>query len=111
MGIALSTILLMQIGNLVGRRYSRKSGLDKGLFTNKLILLGIIIQVVFSWATLYFPPLREVLHTGPVEPALYFMAWFGIVLIFGADYIRKLIVRYYRRTSLQKANSQVQASQ
>jgi len=111
MGIALSTILLMQIGNLVGRRYSRKSGLDKGLFSNKLILLGIIIQVVFSWATLYFPPLRKVLHTGPVEPALYFMAWFGIVLIFGADYIRKLIVGYYLRTRLQTANSQVQAGQ
>jgi sodium/potassium-transporting ATPase subunit alpha len=54
-----------------------------------LILLGIIIQIVFSWATLYFPPLQTVLNTGPVPINVYLMAWFGIVLIFGADYLRK----------------------
>lgn len=32
MGIALSTILLMQIGNLLGRRFARRSGLDGGIF-------------------------------------------------------------------------------
>jgi len=89
-GIALATILLMQIGNLIGRRFRKRSGLDKGLLTNKLLLLGIIIQIVFSWATLYFPPVQEVMHTGPVSPATYALAWLGIFLIFGADYLRKL---------------------
>ncbi|MBU0679959.1 MAG: cation-transporting P-type ATPase [Proteobacteria bacterium] len=89
MGIALATILLMQIGNLLGRRFSRRSGLDRGIFTNHLLLFGIAIQVVFSWATLYFPPLQKVLNTGPVPLAVYFLAWFGIILIFGADYLRK----------------------
>lgn len=74
MGITLSTILLMQIGNLIGRRYTWKSGLDRGIFTNRLILLGIIIQIVFSWATLYFPPLQTVLNTGPVPVNVYLMA-------------------------------------
>ena len=92
MGIALSTILLMQIGNLVGRRFSRRSGLDKGIFRNRLLLLGIMIQVVFSWATLYFPPMQKVLHTGPVPLSIYGLAWFGIVLIFGVDYLRKRIM-------------------
>lgn len=101
MGIALSTILLMQIGNLIGRRYARKSGLDKGLFTNRLILLGIIVQVVFSWATLYFPPLQKVLNTGPVAYHVYMMAWFGIVLIFGFDYLRKRIFFYQAKSQKQ----------
>lgn len=92
MGIALSTILLMQIGNLLGRRFSRRSGLDSGVFSNRLLVLGIIIQVVFSWATLYFPPLQRVLSTGPVPIPIYFLAWFGIVLIFGADYLRKRLM-------------------
>lgn len=92
MGIALATILLMQIGNLLGRRFSRKSGLDRGIFRNRLLLLGIVIQVVFSWATLYFAPIRKILHTGPVPLSLYGLAWFGIVLIFGADYLRKRIM-------------------
>jgi len=102
-GITLSTILLMQIGNLVGRRYKKRSGLDKGLFTNRLILLGIVIQVVFSWATLYFPPLQKVLNTGPVPVPVYLMAWFGVLLIFGSDYIRKKIMILHRG-EVQKAS-------
>jgi sodium/potassium-transporting ATPase subunit alpha len=90
-GITLATILLMQIGNLIGRRYSHLSGLDRGLLTNKLILLGIFIQILFSWATLYFPPVRKVLNTGPVAPGIYGLAWLGIVFIFGIDYLRKRI--------------------
>ena len=93
MGITLSTILLMQIGNLVGRRSQTGSGFDRGLITNRLILLGIIIQAVFSWATLYFKPLQNILNTGPVPPGIYCMAWLGIILIFGADYLRKRLVR------------------
>ena len=53
------------------------------------MLLGIIIQVVFSWATLYFPPMQKVLNTGPVPLSTYFLAWLGIILIFGSDYLRK----------------------
>jgi len=88
-GIALATILLMQIGNLVGRRFSRHSGLDAGIFKNRLMLAGIMIQVVFSWALLYTKPLQVVLGTGPVAWYVYLAAWLGIPLIFGADYLRK----------------------
>ncbi|SHJ94544.1 sodium/potassium-transporting ATPase subunit alpha [Malonomonas rubra DSM 5091] len=90
-GIALATILLMQIGNLVGRRYRVHSGLDRGLLTNRLLLLGILIQVVFSWGLLYFPPLQKILGTAPVAWPVYLLAWCGIPLIFGADYLRKRI--------------------
>jgi sodium/potassium-transporting ATPase subunit alpha len=95
-GITLATILLMQIGNLIGRRFTRKSGLDLGLFTNKLILLGISVQIVFSWATLYFPPVQKVLHTGPVSSGVYALAWLGIPLIFGIDYLRKCFLKERR---------------
>ncbi|MGB5156141.1 MAG: cation transporting ATPase C-terminal domain-containing protein [Desulfobacterales bacterium] len=78
------------------RRYKKYSGLDKGIFANKLILLGIIIQIVFSWATLYFPPMQKILNTGPVVLKVYLMAWLGIVIIFGADYIRKKIIYGFR---------------
>jgi sodium/potassium-transporting ATPase subunit alpha len=93
-GIALATILLMQIGNLIGRRYARKSGIDKGILRNHLMLAGILIQVIFSWALLYLPPVQQVLGTGPVSPPIYLIAWLGIPLIFGADFLRKkLMVR------------------
>jgi sodium/potassium-transporting ATPase subunit alpha len=91
-GIALATILLMQIGNLLGRRFRLRSGLDPGIFKNRLLILGIIIQIVFSWALLYFPPVQKVLATGPVAPGIYLLAWLGIPLIFGLDYLRKRAV-------------------
>ena len=96
-GIALSTILLMQIGNLLGRRFPNRSGLDLGVLRNKLMVLGIVIQIVFSWAVLYFPPMQKILRTGPVTKEIYFLAWFGILLIFGMDYLRKKItVRIFK---------------
>jgi len=88
-GIALATILLMQIGNLLGRRFRLRSGLDMGIFKNRLLLLGILIQIVFSWALLYVAPVQKVLATGPVAPEIYLLAWLGIPLIFGFDYLRK----------------------
>jgi len=92
-GITLSTILLMQIGNLVGRRFEHRSGLDLGLFSNRLIFAGILIQIVLSWAILYWPPLARALNTGPVAPTVYAMAWLGIVLLFAIDYLRKRLIR------------------
>jgi len=88
-GIALASIFLMQIGNLIGRRSLRHSGLDRGIFANRLLATGIIIQIVFAWATLYFPPLQRALNTGPVPPTIFALACLGIVWIFGLDYLRK----------------------
>ncbi len=88
-GIALATILLMQIGNLIGRRYARRSGLDGGIFRNRLLLAGILVQIVFSWGVLYAGPVRTMLGTGPVSAGTYLLAWLGIPLIFGLDYLRK----------------------
>ena len=93
-GIALATILLMQIGNLIGRRFAWRSGLDWGLLRNRLLLAGILIQIVFSWALLYTRPLQKVLGTGPVPWQIYVLAWLGIPLIFGLDYLRKRLLRY-----------------
>jgi sodium/potassium-transporting ATPase subunit alpha len=90
-GIALSSILLMQIGNLIGRRYTFRSGLDLGIFKNRLMLGGIIIQLVFSWALLYWPPMQNILGTGPVSWQIYLFACLGMPFIFGVDYARKLL--------------------
>jgi sodium/potassium-transporting ATPase subunit alpha len=66
--------------------------LDLGLFRNRLVFVGILIQIVLSWAILYWPPLARVLNTGPVEPEIYGLSWLGIVFIFVIDYFRKVLV-------------------
>jgi len=100
-GIALSTILLMQIGNLLGRRYRDASGIDLGIVRNKLLLAGILIQVVFSWATLYVPFMNRVLGTQPVEGWIYAWAWAGVPLIFLSDLARKRVAIWLRQHGWQ----------
>lgn len=96
MGVALSTILLMQIGNLIGRRYKYDSGFDMGLLRNKLIPPAIFIQILFSWAVIYWPPLNLILSTEPVSYEIYYLSWLGVILIFGSDYIRKKFASYFK---------------
>ncbi|SDW84130.1 cation-translocating P-type ATPase [Thiocapsa roseopersicina] len=96
-GITLASIVLMQIGNVVGRRSLRHSGLDCGLLANPLLLLGIATEILFSWAILYVPAVQSVLHTGPVAPAIYALAWLGIPVLFGLDYARKRLAAHWDR--------------
>ncbi len=91
-GITLSSIVLMQIGNVIGRRSLRRSGLNSGLFRNKLILLGVAIEIAFSWAILYFPPVQQFLGTGPVAWHVYALSWLGIPLLFLLDLARKKLL-------------------
>lgn len=95
-GVTLASILLMQIGNLLGRRFEFKSGLDWGIFKNKFMISGIIIQIVFSWAILYFPPIQKIINTAPVDFKYYFLAWMGIPLIYGLDYLKKVLTIRFR---------------
>jgi sodium/potassium-transporting ATPase subunit alpha len=88
-GITLATVILMQVGNVVGRRSLRGSGLDRGLLANRILLLGVATELLFSWAVLYAPPVQAFLQTGPVAWQIYGIAWLGIPLIFGLDYARK----------------------
>ena len=88
-GITLSSIILMQIGNLFGRRSRTGSGLTLDFLNNPLLVGGIVFEIIFSWAILYFPPLSNVLGTGPVDLTIYAISWIGPFLIFGLDYLRK----------------------
>lgn len=96
-GITLASIVLMQIGNVVGRRSLRHSGLGRGLLANPLLLSGIATEILFSRAILYVPAVQSVLHTGPVAPTIYALAWFGIPVMFILDYARKRLAAHWDR--------------
>jgi sodium/potassium-transporting ATPase subunit alpha len=92
-GVTLSATILLQIGNLIGRRSLDRSGIDRGLFTNRLFLIGVAIEIVFSWAILYYPPVQKIIGSAPVPYSVYALAWLGPALLFGLDYIRKRLSR------------------
>jgi sodium/potassium-transporting ATPase subunit alpha len=95
-GITLASIILMQMGNLFGRRSRTQSGLSLDFLNNPLIVIGLLFEALFSWAILYFPPLAKLLGTGPVDTIIYAVAWTGPFLIFGLDYMRKRILARLR---------------
>ena len=99
-GITLSSIILMQIGNLFGRRSRTGSGLSLDFLSNPLIIGGIVFEIVFSWAILYFEPLSAVLGTGPVDLGVYATAWAGPFVIFTLDYARKRVLAGLRARGL-----------
>jgi sodium/potassium-transporting ATPase subunit alpha len=96
-GIALSSIILMQIANLAGRRSADRTGIDLGLLTNRLFLIGVAIEIVFSWALLYWPPLYRLLGTGPVDIDIYALAWLGVPMFVVLDNAGKWVWRRRKR--------------
>jgi hypothetical protein len=87
----------MQIGNVIARRSLTRSGLDRGVLSSPSLVVGIAIQVAFSWAALYFAPLADVLGTGPVDLDVYALAWLGAPLLFLADFARKRLLARGRK--------------
>ena len=85
----LVSVIFAQIGNLVGRRYEARSGLDRGLFTNRLILVGVALEIAFAIAAIYWPPLWRALGTGPLPSWAVALAAAGAPLLFLVDLARK----------------------
>ncbi len=88
-GITLVSVVFAQIGNLLGRRFEARSGLDRTFFRNNLLLVGVALELVFVAAALYFPPLSRALGTGPVSPWLLALAALGAPLMLFADAARR----------------------
>ncbi|MBI4957007.1 MAG: cation-transporting P-type ATPase [Myxococcales bacterium] len=88
-GITLVSVVFAQIGNLVGRRYEKRSGLDRALLKNPFFVAGVALELAFAFAALYVPPVARALGTGPAAPWLVALAALGAPLVFGADWLRK----------------------
>jgi sodium/potassium-transporting ATPase subunit alpha len=102
-GITLVSVVFTQIGNLIGRRFETRSGLDAGLWHNPLFVIGIVLELVFAFAVLYWPPLSLALGTGPLAPWLVALAALGGPVLFLADGVRKRIATNARNVSSSTA--------
>jgi sodium/potassium-transporting ATPase subunit alpha len=85
-GVTLVSVVFAQIGNLIGRRYETRSGLDRGLFRNPLFVIGVALELAFVVAVVYLPPVGRALGTGPIQPWLVGLA---APVLFLADWLRK----------------------
>lgn len=86
-------IVACQIGTAVASRTEWASLRAVGVFSNRLLLWGIAVEIVFTALLVYVPALQDVFHTaalGPTEVAV--LATFPVV-VWGADELRRWRLR------------------
>jgi magnesium-transporting ATPase (P-type) len=91
--ITLASVVFTQIGNLFAQRTELLSALRVPLFSNRLVWIGIAVELLMLLAIIYLPPLQEAFGTSPFAPEywLFLLALTPTLLV--ADEIRKWMVR------------------
>ncbi len=94
--IALAAVVFTQIGNLFAQRTERSSILHVGFFTNRLIWVGIVSELIVLALIVYVPLLQRIVGTGPL-PAVSWL-WLATLspLLLLADEGRKAVYRRVR---------------
>lgn len=94
--MTLAGIVATQIGNVFACRTERESVFKVGLFSNRLVLLGIASELAIISALIYIPPLREVFGLAPLGPREWaFLLAFAPLLLM-VEEVRKGLVRRWR---------------
>jgi magnesium-transporting ATPase (P-type) len=85
-----------QIGTAFAARTERASLRSVGVFSNRLLLWGIAFELALAAAIVYLPPLQSLLATAPLRPTDLLVALPFPFIVWGADEIRRLLIRRYR---------------
>ena len=91
--ITFLAIVVCQIGTALAARTERASLRSIGLLTNPLLLWGFLFELVFAAAVIYAPPLQEAFSTAALGPAELVVLLPFPVVIWGADELRRMLLR------------------
>jgi magnesium-transporting ATPase (P-type) len=92
--MTLAGVVATQVGAVMGCRTDRASIFRIGFFTNRLILWGILVELILLGILVYTPFLQPIFNTAPIGLIgwLYVFAWTPV--IFFLDELRKAILRW-----------------
>ena len=86
-------MVMGQIGTAFAARTERASLRSIGVFSNRLLLWGIVFELALSALIIYAPPFQDLLATASLEPRmLLFVAPFPFI-VWGADELRRWFLR------------------
>jgi magnesium-transporting ATPase (P-type) len=95
----LSAIVVMQIANVFLCRSDRQSFLARGLFSNKLILAGIAVEIVLILLIDYTPWGNALFGTAPIPAVVWlFIVPFALGML-ALEELRKWFVRHSSRSA------------
>ena len=91
--MTMAAIVMAQVGAGLGWRTARRSVFAAGLLTNRLLLVGIALEVAMIALLVYTPGLQEVFHTAPLGPWNWVFLLLWPPIVFGAEEGRKAVLR------------------
>ncbi|XP_029428993.1 potassium-transporting ATPase alpha chain 2 [Rhinatrema bivittatum] len=89
------SIVVEQMADLIMRRTRRNSVFQQGVFTNKVIFIGLASQLIISVFLSYCPGMPYALKFVPLRVQYWFVSVPYAIFILFYDEIRKLFIRRY----------------
>jgi magnesium-transporting ATPase (P-type) len=91
--MTLAGVVATQVGAVIGCRTNRASIFRIGLFTNRLVLWGIVVELTLLGILIYTPFLQPIFNTAPIglREWAYLFAWTPVIFLL--DELRKAILR------------------
>lgn len=93
----LAGVVFSQIGMVLNNRTDVESVFKRGLFTNRYINIGILVEIVILAAVIYVPFLNGVFNTAPIGLAEWGYLLCIPFVVFGVEELRKLFVRKLKK--------------
>jgi magnesium-transporting ATPase (P-type) len=91
-------MVVCQIGTAFAARTERVSLRSVGVFSNRLLLWGIAFELTLAAMIIYLPPLQQLLSTAALPPSLLVIVVPFPFIVWGADELRRYLIRRHHHT-------------
>jgi magnesium-transporting ATPase (P-type) len=91
--MTMAGIVMAQVGAGIAWRTNRRSVFSVGLLSNRLLLVGIAVEVAMIAVLAYTPGLDQAFHMAPLSPWLWVSLLVWPPLVLGVEEARKAILR------------------
>jgi P-type Ca2+ transporter type 2C len=92
-------VVMAQVGNAFACRSEKGNVRWLGLFSNRYLLGGILVEILLIIGMIYWTPLAGLLENGSLPPGYWLiLIWFA-PLLYGLERTRKMIFKIFRHKS------------
>jgi Ca2+-transporting ATPase len=95
--IFLASVVTTQIGNAYACRTERTSVFTIGFFSNRFLLVGILVEVALVSLLMYVPPLRRIFELAPLPLHFWVVIFVFPPVLFFLEEARKAYLRWRER--------------
>jgi len=92
-------IVIMQVANVFACRTHSDSVFKVGIFSNRIVLWGILVEIILSVFIIYHPWGNKIFSTAPVPLTVWLILIPFVVLLFFAAELKKFILRRVQERS------------